>query len=172
MKRNWKFLKDNKYDNFTFESIWEKIDNGKIYLTSIEKKVNKKINTTTQSVKISNLRKKYGNDINLRKWLEDPNNVYVGRHGRIFIDKEIFHYPGSKWANPNKVTDKATEKDLEDNLILYRQHLEKEGLLTIENLSELKGKCLGCFCDTASTTSVNKIDCHTKVLYKEIEKLL
>jgi hypothetical protein len=37
-------------------------------------------------------------NITLKKWMEDINNVYTGRHGKIFIgkgdDKEIFHYKG------------------------------------------------------------------------------
>ena len=50
--------------------------------------------TTVTCIKVSNLRKEgYSN---LRDWLKYENNIYVGRHGRIFIDKVIFHYPASK----------------------------------------------------------------------------
>lgn len=126
--------------------------------------------TKTQSIKVSHLRKTYKNkDINLKIWLEDPQNVYTGRPGRIFIDKKIFHYPGSKWANPFKVGTKPGEYTLKKSLELYRQHLIDENL--IDDIHELKGKTLGCFCDTATTTGAHSIDCHTKVLLGEISNL-
>ena len=158
-------FKTNKHDKNNFESVWNNIDNtSQIHLTKANVDLNL-IKTTTQSVKVAHLRKKYGKDVDLRKWLENSNNIYVGRRGRIFIDGEIFHYPESQWANPYKVKDYS----LDESLQLYRQHLKDEGLL--DKLNELKGKCLGCFCDTASTTDIHKIDCHTKVLYEEIQKL-
>ena len=49
--------------------------------------------------------------MNLRKWIENPNNVYVGRRGRIFIDKEIFHYKESPFANPFKVVGNKTAEE-------------------------------------------------------------
>lgn len=117
---------------------------------------------STQSVKIEHLRKKYGPAMDLRRWLTDQRNVYVGRSGRLFIDKEIFHYQDSKWKNPYKVGTKPGQYSLNDSLNLYWQHLNSSGL--INQIGELEGKVLGCFCDTASTTGENAIDCHTKVL--------
>lgn len=157
-----KVFNNSKYDDRNLESVWNEIDNGRIEITLLEKRNE----TKTQSVKVSKLRKVYGNDINLHKWLLNPQNVYVGRRGRIFIDGEIFYYPGSQWANPFKRSDYT----LEESLKLYRNHLEEKGLLTYDKLIELKGKTLGCFCETASTTPSNKLDCHTKVLYQEILK--
>ena len=111
--------------------------------------------------------------MDLREWLKDPNNVYVGRRGRIFIDGEIFHYPGSKWANPNALEKgkKPTRKDYEENFVKYQKHLAAKGLLKKEVLGDLQGKTLGCFCDTASTTGPGCMDCHTKVLLKLLEKM-
>lgn len=122
--------------------------------------------TKTQSIKVKHLRKTYGPDMDLKKWLEDPNHIYTGRNGRIFIDGEIFHYPKSKWANPNVMEKgkKPTKKDYEENFKKYISHLRKSGLLSKEHLDELRGKTLGCFCDTASTTDASCMDCHTKVL--------
>jgi len=105
-------------------------------------------------VKVGNLRKLHGPDVTLEKWLLDPNNVYVGRHGRIFIDKEIFHYPGSKWANPYPLK----KYTLDESLELYRDYITSK----IEgdpnyNLSELRGKNMGCWCD-------HKDRCHVDVL--------
>ncbi len=128
--------------------------------------------TKTQSVKIKYLRKVYGPKTDFRKWLEDPNNMYVGRGGRIFIDKEIFHYPKSKWANPNPMEKGKvpTKKDYEENFKKYLKHLQKKGLTEESALDELRGKTLGCFCDTASTTGACSMDCHTKVLLELLQR--
>lgn len=117
----------------------------------------------TICVKVASLRKVYGKDINLRLWLENPDNLYVGRNGRIFIDEEVFHYPASKWGNPFKVTGKDSYS-LEESLRLYREHVLGSEL--VNDLEELKGKTLGCWCDQSG-------DCHAKVL-KELyeEKVL
>ncbi len=107
---------------------------------------------TTQCIKVDQLRKKYGRDIDLEKWLKIENNLYTGRHGRIFINKEIFHYPASKWANPYKIS----EYSLAESLRLYEEHIRSN---LLNSLSELSGKTLGCFCDQANP-------CHAQVLVK------
>lgn len=106
---------------------------------------------STQCIKVAELRKKYGNNIDLQQWMANPNNLYVGRPGRIFINGEIFHYAGSKWANPYKLTEYSIDESLE----LYKAHLKNKNLLA--QLGELLGKTLGCFCDQNGK-------CHAKVL--------
>jgi hypothetical protein len=61
---------------------------------------------------------------------------------------------------------KPTKKDYEENFKKYISHLRKNGLLVKNQLDELRGKTLGCFCDTASTTDSSCMDCHAKVLLK------
>tara|TARA_B100000902_G_scaffold397342_1_gene460807 strand:- start:1086 stop:1478 length:393 start_codon:yes stop_codon:yes gene_type:complete len=117
--------------------------------------------TTATCIKVANLRKQ-GYD-NLREWLKNSNNVYVGRHGRIFIDKIIFHYPASKWQNPYKLK----EYTLKDSLSLYVLYLFDSGL--IYQLKELKGKTLGCFCDHQKDKN-GVPTCHAQVLADLIEK--
>lgn len=116
----------------------------------------------TQCVKAEYLRRYYGGAIDLRQWMTNPRNIYTGRHGRIFINKEIFHYVDSKWMNPYKVGTKTGQYSLEDSLKLYWQHLNSSGLIT--QIGELQNCVLGCFCETASTTGEHAIDCHTKIL--------
>jgi hypothetical protein len=93
---------------------------------------------------------------NLREWLAGDCNIYVGRGGRIFIkengEMKVFHYKSSKWGNPFKV-----DKDMpvEKALRLYKVHLEKSGL--VEQISELRGYNLGCFCE-------ENAPCHAKIL--------
>ena len=49
--------------------------------------------TKTQCVKIGNIRalKKYDPIWGLKEWLEDPENVYVGRAQRTFITQNKEH---------------------------------------------------------------------------------
>ena len=112
-------------------------------------------------VKVNNLRK-LGYE-SLKEWIADEKNLYVGRRGRIFITsesdfpfgkKEIFHYKGSRWQNPYKVTGKLA-KAVEDSLRLYKKHLKESGL--IEEISELEGLNLGCFCNDSDL-------CHAQLL--------
>ena len=37
---------------------------------------------------------------NLKIWMEDGNNIYIGRAGVVFIDKQRFPKSASKFANP------------------------------------------------------------------------
>ena len=124
------------------------------------------IKPTTQCVKVASLRKESGNvNINLETWISNPVNEYVGRRGRIFIHyidannekaKRVFHYPESKWKNPYKV---GEANSLSTSLELYEKHIESD---LVEDLKELSGKNLGCFCD-------QKGDCHAKVLVRLFE---
>ena len=116
---------------------------------------------TTQCIKVDSLRKIQAN-YNLKEWMKDENHLYVGRRGRVFIHKndgtkEIFHYKESKWHNPFKVGQKTGEYLLSESLKLYEEHILNSHLKN--ELHELKGKVLGCFCD-------QRFDCHAKVLVK------
>jgi len=106
----------------------------------------------TQCVKVAELRKVHDDDIDLEQWMDMPNNLYVGRNGRVFIDGNIFTYKGSKWANPFKLKDYSLEKSLE----LYEKHINKK---LINQIGELEGKTLGCFC-------LQTGNCHAKVLVR------
>jgi hypothetical protein len=108
-------------------------------------------------IKVDNLRKL--GYAHLKDWLQDPNNIYVGRRGRVAITDpkskayiETFHYKDSKWANPFVV---GKPYKLEEALEKYMEHLKSGNLLN--EIRELKGKNLGCFCGQGS-------ECHAKVL--------
>ena len=119
---------------------------------------------TVESVKVKYLREKYADvDMDLERWFAMPNHVYTGRPGRVFIgtgaDKHVFHYPGSKWANPYPV--KEGTYTLGESLSLYITHLFESGL--IASLGELDGQTLGCFC----TPAAQKNDwCHASILQR------
>lgn len=112
----------------------------------------------TQCVKIAELRKVYGPKINLEKWCNMTDNLLCCRNGRVFIyppgkDKYVFHYPKSKWCNPYIVgKDGTIDKVL--------QNFEKHVLKNLKNdLGELHGKTLGCFCNQNG-------QCHVKILQR------
>tara|TARA_B100001996_G_C18590673_1_gene565967 strand:+ start:744 stop:1133 length:390 start_codon:yes stop_codon:yes gene_type:complete len=117
--------------------------------------------TKVTSIKVANLRKQ--GISNLREWMENPNNIYVGRHGRIFIDKDIFHYPASKWQNPFKLKD----YNHNDSLSLYVLYLFITGL--IHEIEELRGKTLGCFCEHQRDKDGVPI-CHAQILADLLDK--
>lgn len=107
-------------------------------------------------VKVKYLRQRGFQDFS--QWLADPNNLYVGRHGRIFIDKKIFHYSGSKWANPFPLKKYSLSRSLK----LFEEHLTTSGL--VNDLHELRGKHLGCFCGPDDP-------CHAKLLSRMVSSL-
>lgn len=89
---------------------------------------------------------------NLLHWLENDSNVYIGRNLSFYV-------PGatkSKWANPYSVKKYGRNQCLE----LYRKHLYDSGL--INNLEELKGKTLGCWCHPEG--------CHGDILVELLNK--
>lgn len=101
-----------------------------------------------QCIKVKQLRK-IRKDMDLEKWLNIDNNLYVGRRGRIFIDGNIFHYKESKWANPYKLSDYLLKESLE----LYEKYVLEN---LYDDLFELNGKNIGCFCEM--DTSIEKSD--------------
>jgi len=123
----------------------------------------------TQCVKVGFLRKVYKNeDIDLEKWINKKDCLYVGRRGRIFIKQKdgtnkIFHYKESKWANPFKVGEGEGKYSLDESIEFYRNHVLNSDLK--KDLAELSGKTLGCFCD-------QKGKCHAKVLAELFNELV
>lgn len=140
---------------------FEKDSEGYVVVVFVSKKQTKTKKATTQCLKVDSLRKASGDKgMTLEKWMENPENVYVGRHGRIFIGsgdkKRIFHYGSSVFANPYKVGTKEGEYTLEESIRLYKIHLKKKKLIE-KAKKELCGKNLGCFCDQKGL-------CHAKIL--------
>lgn len=89
------------------------------------------------------------------------HDVYIGRGGK----------PQSKWANPytHKDLDKTVAKykvgSRKEALEKYEEHLKESGL--INEIQELKGKVLGCWCcKTPSDGSEKNFVCHGQVIAK------
>ena len=75
-------------------------------------------NTQVINVRAYNLRK-IGYQ-NISQWMDDPNNVYIGRGGFINIGSKRFGYKSSIWANPFKITEKD---DRESVIAKYREYI-------------------------------------------------
>lgn len=110
--------------------------------------------------RVKYIRPKYHN---LKEWMEDPNNVYIGRAGIVFIDGKRFPPSASPFANPYKV---GRDGSLSEILIKYeeyiRKKLEKDSELREELLS-LDGKTLGCWCAPDP--------CHGDILIRILEEI-
>lgn len=104
---------------------------------------------------------------NLEEWMTLPDNVYIGRHGRIFIgsvknnDRKIYHYKGFIWLNPYPVKTYG----LDASILMYETYI-REKIETEPDkydLLSLKWKTLGCWCKP------NK--CHGDILIKLLDEL-
>jgi len=155
----------------SFEELFEDI---LVFIYNIDKNIlikcaqqigRSKMCTERVCIGIDYLRKKYNDkNITLEKWLQDPNNVYVGRRGRIFItdkdtgEKKIFHYKDSVWRNEFTVKDYG----LEDCLRLFNESITKKIEKGEVDLESIRGKKLGCFCKPGDK-------CHIDILIKKLK---
>jgi hypothetical protein len=143
---------DNKTDEIKNKDITDTSNNQ---LSNDIMDIKNDFNITIVSAKVKYLRT-IGYD-SLEDWLKNPDNLYLGRKGRVWIhsdnDKKVFYYPDSIYGNPFKLSDfKSTEECLES----YKNHVINTPLL-YQNLDSLKNKNIACFCD------IDK-PCHIKVL--------
>lgn len=119
------------------------------------------------NVKVAFIRPKF-ND--LKEWMEDPRNVYIGRKCIIFVERDGQKYRWPKedsvWANPFKINDKSDRSDV---IKKYKKYIT-EKLEMDENLKkqlfELKNKNLGCWCKEKT----KNVSCHGDVLMELVHK--
>jgi len=105
------------------------------------------------NVKVAHLRPEYSN---LRSWMANPQNVYIGRSGIVFIDKVRFHPRASPWANPFVI---GRDGDRDAVCVKYEHHIRGEIAAGRIHLDELRGKAaLGCWCRPSA--------CHGDILLK------
>lgn len=113
------------------------------------------------NVKVAHIRPKYDN---LKEWDANPNNVYIGRGpGPVFIDGARYPKHPTLFENPFTVGKQGTREEVVKK---YREYiidrLSKEPAL-LEQLHQLKGKTLGCWCAPEL--------CHGHVLLELIDML-
>lgn len=92
---------------------------------------------------VKHIRPKYKN---LREWMKDPNNIYIGNANTVIIDGERFPKYASPFANPFKVGKHGTREEVMKKYrkYMYKKLEESSGLLV--QFIELKDKNLGCWC--------------------------
>ena len=81
-------------------------------------------------------------------WNKHENHLYIGRNMNVYVKGTH----ASKWKNPFSVK----KYGLDECLKLYEEHIRKSDLYN--QLPELKGKVLGCWCKPNS--------CHGDILIK------
>jgi hypothetical protein len=116
------------------------------------------MNTNVVNCKVKYIRPKYNN---LKEWMDDPNNIYIGRGGVVFIDNKRFPSNGSPFSNPFK--DGPLEERIEKYRIYMSKKLKEDDTL-VKALLQLKGKNLGCWCKPEK--------CHGDVLIELINEYL
>lgn len=76
-------------------------------------------------------------------------------------DYDIYIGRGSKWGNPFAIGEHGTREDVIEKYRVYLWEQIKKGNITKEDLYELNGSVLGCFCNPQA--------CHGDVLIKALE---
>lgn len=117
--------------------------------------------TKVVSVKVSDIRPQYSN---LKEWMHDNNNVYIGRKCIVFIDNARFPKVDSIWANPFKVSVNESNANVVSKYRTYIVDKLNKKEISYESLLELKNKNLGCWCK-----SKNDNPCHGDILVDLIE---
>lgn len=105
-------------------------------------------------------------------WCSDANNVYVGRRGILIIDKKRYPEKDSIWANPYKVNTDSKIKDGNLSEVLHKYWVYLDKMLTenpslIQELKQLRGKRLGCWCVKQPFIDINDPNnwiCHAQIL--------
>lgn len=112
------------------------------------------------NVKVKYIRPKY-ND--LREWMSNEKNVYIGRANVVFIDGQRFPDEPSEFANPFKVGKDGTREEVIQKYELYIREELKNNNELVNKLKTLKNKTLGCWCKPEP--------CHGNVLLKIIKEI-
>lgn len=109
--------------------------------------------------KVQYIRPEYNN---LEEWMQDENNVYIGRAGVVFINKQRYPKHPSKFANPFKIGKDGTREDVIDKYKEYIINKINSNEISTQELLSLKGKQLGCWCHPEM--------CHGDILLDLIEQ--
>ena len=105
------------------------------------------------------IRPKYNN---LKEWMEDDNNYYIGRAGVVFIDKKRYPAKPSIFANPYKIGKDGTREEIISKYKDYIINKLNGDASLVRQLISLKDKKLGCWCCPEY--------CHGNVLLELLDK--
>jgi hypothetical protein len=143
--------------------IWDK------FVTEKKSSINKQ--TRLVDVHVKYIRPEY---TNLSKWIEDPSNVYIGRGGVLLLDtngkgKQRYPTQSSIWANPFKLNKDGTLEEIISKYEIYIRKKLSSNEISKEELDNLKGKTLGCWCVKDELVFYNKCKkyvCHGEIILK------
>lgn len=82
----------------------------------------------------------------LKEWMDDPDNIYIGRAEIVFIDGRRFPKSSSNFANPFKIGKDGTRDEVIQKYKNYiTEKIKTNNSLKLE-LVNMKNKNLGCWC--------------------------
>lgn len=117
--------------------------------------------TKCVNVRVKYIRPEYDN---LKEWMENPNNVYIGRKEVVFVDGKRFPEEDSIWYNPFRVTKLNSRKFIVGEYEKYITEFIKDNNLE-EELLKLKNKNLGSYChsyESHGNILIELINCISK----------
>ena len=117
------------------------------------------------NVKVAFIRPKYNN---LKEWINDENNIYIGRERVVLIKNnngknERFPKVKSIFSNPFKIGKNGNREEVIKKYKKYLIEKLKNDLIFRKEFIKLKGKNLGCWCHPEK--------CHGDVLLKILKKV-
>ncbi len=115
---------------------------------------------TVVNCKCAHIRPTYDN---LKEWVADSNNVYIGRAGVVFVDGARFPQRASPFCNPYKIGVDGTRDEVIKKYRDYINERLKAEPAFKKQLAALKGKTLGCWCKPEP--------CHGEVLIELLASL-
>jgi hypothetical protein len=110
------------------------------------------------NVKVAHIRPEYSN---LKEWCSDPNHLYIGRKGIVFVDGARYPPTDSSFANPYRIgVDGITR---ETCLIKYEKYIRDKIGKGHVDIDILRGRVLGCWCKPDR--------CHGDILLKILREM-
>jgi hypothetical protein len=120
------------------------------------------------NVKVEYIRPQY---TNLKEWVADSNNIYIGRHGAIFVDGKRFPPKANVWASPYKLGKDGNRTQVVEKYYKYMKEKLSNDAELVNELKSLRGKSLGCWCVESPTSSCDSpIVCHGQMLIKLLKE--
>jgi len=140
---------------------------------SLVNKQESHIVTENKIGKVCNSKVKYIRPIynDLKEVIENSSNIYIGRRGIVFVDKQRYPETNSVWHNPYKV---GKDGDLQKVLEMYVSYIKNKINKKEVNIAELIGKNMYCWCVEKDTyyNKDDKIMCHGQILQQLLSEYL
>lgn len=91
---------------------------------------------------------------------KSPYDVYIGRPSKY----------GNPFSHKEGTLAKFKTKDINESIIKYKEYiLNGEGKHLLEDIEELRGKTLGCWCGNFTIEDNAHMKCHGQVLMEILQ---